>query len=283
MRSVVLMLFLVINSVFVYCQEKQPLYKWPGFVQLNDSVFISEREISVVDYAEYLHIMKVFFGSYALFSDALPSEEPLQWIAFDQYSKSPFSINTIFDVLDSSRTSSMYSRKKRKQQWILDTNVSYLPIIAHRPIVNINRPQALLYCSLRTKAFDTLQKNVANDKEWRLPKKVLFRLPTTSEWKSAASGKLNNADSTATGEIICKEFFMKSDTGENLPATVYRGHKIHYLYNMSGNVAEMVLDSDLVLGGSYLEPLSECNFTSGKKAKVPANNVGFRIVAVIKE
>lgn len=145
MRTSIFIFFLLVG--FSYSEKISAQWKWPGFVQLNDSVFMSQTEISVRDYAEFLHLMKFFFGSYAHFEEALPSSNGINWKAYDPYTKSIFVVDDIYDVLDSSR------HNLREHASNLDTNVSYPSFIGNRPIVNITKKQAMLYCELRTKAF----------------------------------------------------------------------------------------------------------------------------------
>jgi formylglycine-generating enzyme required for sulfatase activity len=110
------------------------------------------------------------------------------------------------------------------------------------------------------------------------------------EWRLAASGGLNTDDypygikgknARMPNSIACfvdpsktipeggsKEFSasMKNELG---------------IYNMVGDVAELVSDTNLVLGGSYLSPLSECKVLSTKPYLKPEQDIGFRVVAEI--
>jgi formylglycine-generating enzyme required for sulfatase activity len=53
------------------------------------------------------------------------------------------------------------------------------------------------------------------------------------------------------------------------------------LYNVNGNVAEMIADKEIVAGGSWNDPGYDVRNESVKPYKGAARNVGFRIVATV--
>jgi len=278
---IVLFHFLMISAVS-HCQKNTKEFKWPGFIQLNDSIFISQTEISIKEYAEYLNIMKIFFGSYSHFEEALPSANTLGWKAYDPFSKLVFSIDQLYEVIDS--THMLYQRTKEK---IIDTNVTYLAFISNRPIVNITKQQALLYCDLRTKAFPTLKKNVRKEKGWQLPDSVYFRLPTQEEWATAFNDirdslKQSSLNKTHRNNIlISRQYFDSLGNGELIPASVYAGYvNPRGIINLCGNVAEMLMDSPYAFGGSYSDLIQSCSPFLKSILEPPMQNIGFRIVAV---
>ena len=274
-------LFVVINTLSYSQKTKE--YKWPGFIQLNDSIFISRTEISISEYAEYLNIMKIFFGSYSRFQEALPSTNNLEWMAYDPFSKSVISIDQLYEVIDSGHL--LYQQTKKRD---LDTNVTYLAFISSRPIVNITKEQALLYCDLRSKAFATLKKNMGKKKGWQLPDSVYFRLPTQEEWIMAfddTSDAVNQSSfikPTKNNVLISRQYFDSLRNGELLPASVYSGYiNRRGLLNLCGNVAEMLMDSPYAFGGSYADRIESCSPSIKSTLVPPLQNIGFRIVAVI--
>jgi formylglycine-generating enzyme required for sulfatase activity len=67
------------------------------------------------------------------------------------------------------------------------------------------------------------------------------------------------------------------------PFSVWSYPPNHFgIYNMIGNVAELVDDENFVKGGSWLDPLSDCQILSVKKFNGPAENIGFRTVCVLE-
>ena len=63
------------------------------------------------------------------------------------------------------------------------------------------------------------------------------------------------------------------------PAYAYGGPpNDHQLFNMLGNVAEMVKERGIALGGSYRDPLTACTVTSRSSYTGPLPTVGFRCI-----
>jgi len=267
-----------------FSQFQTRAYKWPGYIQLNDSVFISEREVSIFDYAEFLYTMKIYFGSYARFEEALP-DVSIHWTAISK--KGIFSINQLYAVLDATYHHNFSKRIVNG----LDTSITYPSLISQMPIVNITRQQALLYCEFATKAFSTLKNNTRKKKNWRLPENIYYRLPTEEEWKLAASINENSvhaSDSTnfpsVMNPIISKVFYDSLKSGEKIPQPVHSGHVNNRgLLNICGNVSEMLMDSPYTFGGSFLDSLPD--YAPMRKSEIPPpqDYIGFRLVAVMKK
>jgi formylglycine-generating enzyme required for sulfatase activity len=136
-----------------------------------------------------------------------------------------------------------------------------------------------------------------------------FRLPTKSEWVYAAKADHKNApypwgnasltnskgDYMANYKLIGDEN-IRRDENNNLvvvqPLVNYKMYNTNYtltvcsyfpnkfgLYNMSGNVAEMVADEDVAMGGSWNDPGFDIQVTSEKPFKLPNPTVGFRVIS----
>ena len=55
------------------------------------------------------------------------------------------------------------------------------------------------------------------------------------------------------------------------------------LYNMSGNLAEMIDTKGEAMGGSWANPPEECKVTSKSSYDGPSPSVGFRVFMEVKE
>ena len=55
------------------------------------------------------------------------------------------------------------------------------------------------------------------------------------------------------------------------------------LYNMSGNMAEMVYERGVAYGGSYRDPGYDIRIDSEKPYDAPSPLIGFRVIAVKKK
>ncbi len=152
------------------------------------------------------------------------------------------------------------------------TNYSKHPAYDEYPVVNISQQGARLFCEWLTENYNETAK--------RKYKKVKFRLPTEAEWKEAARAghefapfpwggyylrnskgkflanfrripqtmiKYNNQ----TGEVI-----LHTDRTTQVPARFMAPVATYWpndfgLYNMSGNVAEMLDEDGRTKGGSW--------------------------------
>lgn len=176
------------------------------------------------------------------------------------------------------------------------------PAYMNYPIVGINQKQAEAYCNwLRDRLLETFK--------WRkVPiEDIIVRLPSTSEWEYAARGGLGlTAIYPWKGEnirITPEDGLRKKDLGKlrintksslgdmneteaGFQATpVYSYWPNGYdLYNMSGNVAEWVRETNKTKGGSYLLPAyySRIDVTGKYDGDSSARcDVGFRYVVEI--
>ncbi|MFT5859177.1 MAG: sulfatase modifying factor 1 [Flavobacteriaceae bacterium] len=168
------------------------------------------------------------------------------------------------------------------------------------PVVNVSKAGAELYCEWLSAQYDSLSNGDL---------KLKFRVPTRAEWIRAANGDLNNSAYSWGGtelkdaKGICLANYLKlgaqnitrneesgeyqivwsvnSSTGDadlTAPAKSYFPND-YGLYNMNGNVAEMVSDGDLAVGGDWNSPGYDIRNQSVKKFEETHPTVGFRIVA----
>lgn len=171
------------------------------------------------------------------------------------------------------------------------------------PVLNITKEGAELYCEW-----------VSNKINAVLGSNLKFRLPTHEEWMYAAHGNLEispypwggpylrnsrgvylanflsfdagtiTKDSSGNYNVMPNAYFG-SPLGNNyadITAPVKSYYPNYYdLYNMSGNVAEMISNKALVVGGSWSDPGYDVRIESTRNYKGADKNVGFRIVATI--
>ncbi|MBA3898823.1 MAG: SUMF1/EgtB/PvdO family nonheme iron enzyme [Bacteroidetes bacterium] len=164
------------------------------------------------------------------------------------------------------------------------------PAYYNYPVVNINYEGAKLFCEWLTNQYN------ANPK--RKFKKVLFRLPSEEEWVTAAQA----GDSSAIypwqgnglrkkdGQVMCN---FKRETNDSLgmdknqDITVAKNSYLPNnfgIYNMSGNVAEMINKKGIAKGGSWKDNPSYLKIDNNFKYDGNAQTfVGFRYFAEIIE
>ncbi|MGV3599122.1 MAG: SUMF1/EgtB/PvdO family nonheme iron enzyme [Bacteroidota bacterium] len=184
------------------------------------------------------------------------------------------------------------------------------------PAVNVSYESAAAYCQWLTNEY---QKNPN-----RMFKKVVFRLPTESEWKQAARGGkesylfpwggpfLRNSkgnhlanyrsipESSAKDTVIndlnvviinrsALEGVVKAIGDNGIITTPVKSYwpNLYGLYNMAGNVSEMLAEKGHTKGGNwkslgyYLRIDAEDEF--GGKQLTPSPLVGFRVFAEVLE
>lgn len=145
---------------------------------------------------------------------------------------------------------------------------------ANYPVVNISKEGAVLYCKWLTKKIN--EKN-------GVTMCCDFRLPCKEEWEYAARGGLADAIFPWNGKYLrdfrgCFLAHYKVIGQEFGPCEVRKYSPNPYgLYDMAGNVAEMVYGADIVKGGSWDGLAYEMQITQDMPYSV-SPTVGFRPV-----
>jgi formylglycine-generating enzyme required for sulfatase activity len=177
------------------------------------------------------------------------------------------------------------------------------PAYSNYPVVGISKAQAGLFAVWVADRVLEL----ANLKG-KVVKSVKCNLPTYSQWYNAASnlskgqysfGKyLRNhegrfqcnfkhvGDEHIGGNDLNESYVVNpaiSEFKRDITASVYSYWPNYYgLYNMNGNVAEMVSDSNVVCGGSWNDFGYDVRNQSTKPYTGPSSTVGFRLVLSIE-
>ena len=175
------------------------------------------------------------------------------------------------------------------------------PAYDNYPVVNISYEAANLYCAWLTDMYNADPK--------RSFKKVLFRLPTEKEWENAAKGgndltiypwgdRLIVNDKPMCNYKRVGDEFIRHDSATNklivdrnlnwgasssfsdmsdmpLPADYYNPNS-YGLYNVCGNVAEMVKEKGVSRGGSWKSTGAEVRIRSKAHYDKTATDLGFR-------
>lgn len=168
------------------------------------------------------------------------------------------------------------------------------PAYSKYPAVNLSYEAAVKYCSWLTEEYNKHPK--------RKFKKVLFKLPTESEWELAAQAGNSQSNypwkeegyTNMDGNILCNFNLQKesTDTSSNAlnsdayitaPVNTYWPNNFG-IYNMSGNVAEMLEEKGTTKGGSWIDGPEAIKIKS--KAKFDGKGkpyIGFRYFMVVIE
>ena len=177
------------------------------------------------------------------------------------------------------------------------------PAYSDYPVVNISKEGAELYCIWYTKQiFIKFPKSKFND----------FRLPSKEEWVYAAKGGLkyspypwggpfthnmegkylanflkigeHNVKRDSLGDIVItkdKEFSAAeiNDATDILSPSISFNPNGYGLYNMAGNVAELVANDHVAMGGSWKSPGFDIRVTSEMAVTTARPTIGFRMVS----
>ncbi|MEN8929281.1 MAG: SUMF1/EgtB/PvdO family nonheme iron enzyme [Flavobacteriales bacterium] len=163
------------------------------------------------------------------------------------------------------------------------------PAYKKYPVVNVTYEQATNYCNWLT---ETLNKKYSYQK-------VLVRLPTEKEWEDAAKGgnkyanypwgteSMRVEDGKNKGNfhanfVLKKGITMMDGATITAPVTSYWPNDFG-LYNMSGNVSEMVSEKGLVKGGSWKNRADWLRIDKKQYVFSASPEVGFRYMVEIIE
>jgi len=249
----------------------------------SGSTIILNKDVSIQ--AFYMSTTEITNFQYAEFLHSLKKNGELEKLAIAQ--------------VDSSKWSSSFPNTylKPMQEYYFRH-----PAYRDYPVVNVSKEGAVLYCEWLTKVYDSLSNG-----ELRLK----FRIPTRTEWIYAANGGdvnlkyawggpfIRNAKGSvlanftqvgaenitrdpSTGKFIVvknlRTLPITDDADITAPAQSYWPNDFG-LYNMNGNVAEMVADGNFAVGGDWHSPGYDIRNESIKAFDSSHPTVGFRVVA----
>jgi formylglycine-generating enzyme required for sulfatase activity len=178
------------------------------------------------------------------------------------------------------------------------------PSYDNYPVVGVSYESALKYCNWLTESY--------NQSHRRKYKKVFFKLLTKDEWTFAANkGDTSKVYTWGSGYIqnnrkqdLCnyrridykydsatkkyleieKTDIQKSLERNKITTSVNAYYPNSFgLYNMCGNVAEMIEEKGIAKGGSYNDPSYKVTISSEVKFTKPQADIGFRVAMKIIE
>ena len=160
------------------------------------------------------------------------------------------------------------------------------PAYKDYPVVNVSFDGAREFCNWLTDFY-----NAMPNRKFR---RVIFRLPTEQEWMQAAKGGHDSAI-YANGDVLKDEkgdFLYNYKISEGL-ASIPNTKAIppnspmilpsnsntfndYGIYNMSGNVAELVSDFGITKGGSFMDAFPDLQIKASGDYRHPMPTIGFR-------
>lgn len=261
----------------------------PGTVWLKDDLYIDETEITNFNYIEYLNQIKVKFG-----------------ISSDEYQKAlPDTLVWRVQLAYSEPYIEYYFRHQRFHEF---------------PLVGVSPEQAINFCKWRSErvmeymmikwkilSFEELEDEQSRTKIDSLLKnfkpRIKYRLPTEEEWMIAASGYLENAIFPWEGtSMIDKNDILRANVKVN-PINYEIAHMNNYdflmntasydpnsigIYDMAGNVAEIVMNSKdindgfCIKGGSWQQAGFHAMIKMKDNYFTARKYIGFRCICEVE-
>lgn len=253
-KQITLVVLTVLCLAFTFKKDKK--FIPPGTTQISETFYADQMEISNFSWLEYEHWTKTKYGSnsaehIATLPDTLVWRERLSYCE-------PY-------------TQHYYRHPAYKEY----------------PVIGVSYEQVLAFCKWRTervKEFYSIK--------YRKNINIEYRLPTKQEWELISNNGTHIFSSKGKNEkgyflVNCK---LPIDTTKKSPfyqadvtAPIKSYSKNYFgLYNMIGNVAEMVAEKGISKGGSWWHKLEECRPGKDITYDKPTSWLGFRCVCDVK-
>jgi formylglycine-generating enzyme required for sulfatase activity len=261
MKKYLLLLFIPLSFLLSF---KNKGFTPPGTVQINDTLWYDQTEVSNFAYIEYVQWTGKTYGyDSQQYKKALP--DTLVW-------RDKLSFNEPY--------MEYYFRH---------------PAYKMYPVVGVNYYQANDYCKWRTERVKEFLKMAKTKKTYVFE----YRLPTKEEWQSVAllgwnkktkqlmqQGKIDSR-TPYNFKIAAGDKIMIAGTVVNEGADVTRpvfagAANEKEMYNLFGNVAEMTAQKGECVGGGWIHGVEESGYYKTKEYSGGKSWLGFRCVCVVK-
>ncbi len=228
-----LLLILIVGLLFFnFGNIAEKNFTPPGMVRITEHFFVDEKELTNSDYRAYLQALNTQFGKKSQeYQNALP--DTMVWDQIDSFTGKSYG--------------STYFRH---------------PSFGTYPVIGVSQMQAEAYCHWRSKQVMKMLRNNETKSTTAKVKSLNYRLPSASEWNFVA--RLNGDRSAKLrlkkkdkGRIPYNLAYKSDATKAPFPSkTVPVAPSYSYLpgkigvYNLHGNVAEMISEEGKALGGA---------------------------------
>jgi len=273
------------------------LNKVYGFEKVTPTLLATQTEITIKDWFAYVKDVQDNGYNYNYgFEDAIPDTNNIESKLLPAYRAfinalhnedlCGVSLKSNYGFITGWKVSYCYDEKK-------------LPIknesMINFPVTGLTYKQVQRYTDWLT----TIYKNQINEGQ-DLAFEINFRLPKVDEWEiiaklglSEAMRKNNCLDSlnvlgcmliNYNASTTCKNYddYLKYSFGKGSSFGLSFNPDNNGIYNIFGNVAEMVFENGIAKGGSYIHNAKDCVITKNLQYETAEPWLGFRVVAEFK-
>lgn len=248
--------------ITAFIPKKKKEFLPPGTVKINDTLFADETEISNFSWIEY------------------------EWWMYRKYGiNSPEYKATLPDTL-------VWRDKTAYNEPYVQYYYRH-PAYKNYPVVGISYEQAVEFCKWRT---ERVKEFMCISKKYGIIE-FEYRLPTKWEWEFVSNngtGYFSNTGRNDKGFLTSNHVWVPRDSLEerkghifdnaDVTAPVYSYTKNMFgLFQMIGNVSEMVLEKGISKGGSWRHRLEQCRVGKDIAYDKPNAWLGFRCVCIVKK
>lgn len=249
-----------LGIALIVTPEKNKKSSPPGTVKITDGYYADATEVSNFSWLEYLYWLEKKHGKEsAEYTSAFPD-------------------------------SSSWSNKLAPN---CPNYRSYLksPLFRSYPVIGVNKDQALAFCKWRTDRVNQFlyikENKLTHDYasydslEYDFPKVFEYTLPTQNQWIELSQIPFSDKvlkRANKSGEKLGNFIDTQTDTSNIQPVYSYFPNE-KGLYNVFGNVAELVAENSVVMGGSWKHSEVDCKLKQGQQQNNTNNWIGFRCIA----
>jgi len=263
----------------------------PGTKKISENFFADISETSNENYKNYLNWLEKLYGSTSrLYQDALPDS-----LVFEKTSYEP----------------------QYGEPHLMGDYYFQHPGFNEYPVVGVNYDQAKKYCEWRTNTYAeevflktgviqkitfpdstrhfTIRRYLDGSFDWLVDRKSVpyarFQIPNNSEWEQIAgidSGFEYGIDTSILKKRHRQTVTLFHTRDGHSPSlhmplplqapTISYPENVYGLYNLIGNVSELVRDSSIVKGGSYKDLVNDIGITGSEIFTEPNYWTGFRCI-----